>query len=93
MMRLALDGVFSLSYLPLRLITYSGLLTLILPLFMKPHVLMFCIGLQGTVAGAVLGAYLKQVVENTRNRPLYTVVQTAEEVGSSAGRLQRKNAS
>ncbi|KLU63090.1 hypothetical protein CEB3_c05100 [Peptococcaceae bacterium CEB3] len=93
MMHLALDGVFSLSYLPLRLITYSGLLTLILSLFMKPHVLMFCIGLQGTVAGAVLGAYLKQVVENTRNRPLYTVVETAEKVGSSAGRLQRKDAS
>ena len=75
MICLAVDGISSMSYYPLRWITYIGILTLVLSLFFQPHVVMLCLGLQGTVAGAVLGPYLRQIVANTRNRPLYTVVE------------------
>jgi dolichol-phosphate mannosyltransferase len=78
MIRLAVDGIFSMSYYPLRWITYTGILTLVLSLFFQPHIVMLCLGLQGTVAGAVLGPYLRQIVANTRNRPLYTVVEPTQ---------------
>ena len=70
-----MDGIFSMSYYPLRWMTYTGILTLVLSLFVQPHVVLICLGLQGTIAGAVFGPYLRQITENTRNRPLYTVIE------------------
>lgn len=86
MLRLALDGIFSFSYYPLRWISYTGLVTIVLSLFFQPHILLFCLGLQGTVAGAVLGPYLRQITENTKGRPLYTVVQPRQRAVSIAAK-------
>ena len=92
MLRLAVDGIFSMSYYPLRWMTYAGILTLVLSLFVQPHVVLVCLGLQGTIAGAVFGPYLRQITENTRNRPLYTIVKAAQNTEKNEIRqfLERK---
>jgi len=92
MLRLATDGIFSMSYYPLRWMTYVGILTLVLSLFVQPHVVLICLGLQGTIAGAVFGPYMRQITENTRNRPLYTVVKPTQKKESLlVVKMKRKN--
>lgn len=81
MFRLAFNAIFEMSTKPLYVISWGGLLLLLLSsisLFMNKLLFgaVFFVGSLQLFAIAIVGAYIGRIYEETKNRPLYIVDNT-----------------
>ena len=77
MIKLALDGIFSFSYKPLKLSQYLGFFAVIsVPLIFTKGAIMSAVGFLGGVqliSIGILGEYIGRIHEESKGRPLYII--------------------